>query len=305
MANTEESAYLALLASILERGHCRETRNARTYSTFGERLVFDMVNGFPLLTTKKMFIRGIFEELIFFLNGKTNTKELEDRGVMIWHENTTQEFMEANAKQLAPYEIGPMYGFQWRHYGAAYADGMISAGGDRGLDQLAKAVDTLARDPYSRRILISTYNPLQAEEGVLYPCHGLTIQFYVEPPVAGRARISLQMYQRSADAFLGMPFNIASYAALLHIIVELVNNHPEKQEEYEAGRVIMVFGDTHVYADHVGQIKIQLGRHPRPFPSFSLRRRLASVADLAELQASDMVVSGYACQAPIRAKMVP
>ncbi len=188
--NWEELQYLSLLNKILSIGDYRETRNAKTYSIFGEKLEFDMDNGFPLLTTKKMFCRGILEELLFFLRGDTNSKLLEDKNVMIWHDNTTEEFLKKNNKNLEEYDMGPMYGFQWRFFNAPY-HGCHHDYTNHGVDQLKIVVDTLNKDPYSRRILMTTYNPAQAEDGVLYPCHGLQIQFYVE-----KNRISLQMYQR-------------------------------------------------------------------------------------------------------------
>jgi thymidylate synthase len=299
-----EQEYLSMLGRILREPQ-RATRNGMTHSTFGERLIFDMRDGFPLLTTKRMFSRGIFEELIFFLNGQTNTKLLEDKGVMIWHENTTKEFIASNGKALAEFDIGPMYGFQWRHFGKVSHGNVADANNmaDAGLDQLAQVIETLARDPHSRRILMTSYNPAQAEEGVLYPCHGLTIQFYVEG-----GRISLQMYQRSADAFLGLPFNIASYAALLYVVVELVNNRQAslaQPSQYSPGRVIIVIGDAHIYADHAEAVKEQMSRDPHPFPSFRLKSRIADLRDLEGLQASDFEISDYVCYPPIKAKMVP
>lgn len=189
--NHEEDAYLNMLNEILEQGDYRETRNAKTYSVFGKRLEFDLKNGFPLITTKKMFYRGIIEELLFFLRGDTDTKKLEDKKVMIWHDNVSKEFIEKNNKNLEEYDMGPMYGFQWRHFGAPY-EGCHQRYDGKGFDQLKNVIDLIVKDPHSRRILMTTYNPTQAEEGVLYPCHGLAIQFYVEK----NNRLSLQMYQR-------------------------------------------------------------------------------------------------------------
>lgn len=193
--NREENAYLSLLENILEEGEYRETRNAKTYSVFGRQLIFDLKNGFPLLTTKKMFYRGIIEELLFFLRGDTDTKKLEDKKIMIWHDNTTKEFIEKNNKKLDEYDMGPMYGFQWRHFGARYEGCRkrnVGSYDEAGVDQLKNVIDLIVKDPHSRRILMTTYNPSQAEEGVLYPCHGLVVQFYVEK----NNRLSLQMYQR-------------------------------------------------------------------------------------------------------------
>ena len=305
--NQEEDQYLQMLEKILSEGDYRETRNAKTYSIFGERLEFDMANGFPLLTTKQVFFRGIAEETLLFLRGNTDTKLLEDKKVMIWHDNTTKEFMLKNNKNLGEYDMGPMYGFQWRHFGALYR-GCDKNYNDQGEDQLQKVIDLLVTDPHSRRILMTTYNPAQAEEGVLYPCHGLTVQFYAEQ----NNRISLQMYERSADSVLGVPFNIASYALLLHIIVELVNNNENRQHmtDYTPGRVIMIFGDVHIYsdekADHVQTVREQLSRRYEtyPFCDFKLKKRISALKDLDTLQTTDMEITGYISGTSLKAKMV-
>lgn len=305
--NREEDQYLQMLEKILDHGDYRETRNAKTYSIFGERLEFDMANGFPLLTTKQVFFRGIAEEDLLFLRGQTDTKFLEDKKVMIWHDNTTKEFLLNNKKNLEEFDMGPMYGYQWRHFGALYKGCHANYDG-QGVDQLQNAIDLLVRDPHSRRILMTTYNPAQAEEGVLYPCHGLTVQFYVEK----NNRISLQMYQRSADSILGAPFNIASYALLLHIVVELVNNHELRKHtsDYTPGRVIMIFGDTHIYSDekgdHVVTAKEQLARRYEtyPFCDFKLKKRLYTLKDLDTLQTTDMEITNYISGSALKAKMI-
>lgn len=305
--NIEEDAYLDLLQKILNEGDFRMTRNAKTYSIFGEKLVFDLKNGFPLLTTKQMFVRGIIEELLFFLRGDTNTKHLEDKKVMIWHANTTKEFLENNNKNLDEYDMGPMYGFQWRFFGAKY-DGCNSNYNGKGIDQLKQVIDLIVKDPNSRRILMTTYNPEQAEQGVLYPCHGLITQFYVEKD----NRINLQMYQRSADYILGVPYNIASYALLLMIVTELVNNHSKRTHkvDYVPGKVIMVFGDVHIYsdekADHVETAKKQLKRRNQtyPFCDATIKKKLKTLNDLNTLETSDFVISNYVSNSPLKATII-
>ena len=305
--NKEELQYLNLLEKIIKYGDYRQTRNAMTYSLFGERIEFDLKNGFPLLTTKKMFTRGILEELIFFLQGKTDTKILEDKKVMIWHGNTTKEFIKNYDKNLDEHDMGPMYGYQWRHFNAPYMGCHTDYKG-KGIDQLKDVINKLVHDPHSRRILLTTYNPSQVEEGVLYPCHGLQIQFYVEQ----NNRISLQMYQRSVDTILGLPFNIASYAALLHIIVNLVNNNLDRNHitDYQPGRVIMIFGDTHIYSDgkndHISVAKKQLERIDKtyPFPDFKLLKQLHTLDDLNNLNVSDMEIKNYRYNNMLRAPMV-
>jgi len=305
--NKEEIQYLNLLDKIIRYGNYRQTRNAMTYSLFGEKIEFDLSNGFPLLTTKKMFTRGILEELIFFLQGKTDTKILEDKRVMIWHGNTTNEFIKQYGKNLVEYDMGPMYGYQWRHFNAPYS-GCHSDYKGKGIDQLEDVINKLVHDPHSRRILLTTYNPTQVEEGVLYPCHGLQVQFYVER----NNRISLQMYQRSVDTILGLPFNIASYAALLHIIVNLVNNNNERKhlQNYTPGRVIMILGDTHIYSDgkndHISVAKKQLERKNKtyPFPKFKLLKQLHTLDDLNNLNVSDMEINNYRYNKTLKASMV-
>lgn len=298
--NREEKEYLDIAKYILDNGNYRQTRNAKTYSCFGKSIEFDLKNGFPLLTTKKMFVRGIFEELLFFLRGDTNTKKLEDKKVKIWSGNTTKEFIENNGKNLEEFDMGPMYGYQWRYYNAKY-DGCHSDYSGKGIDQLKNVINLLINDPTSRRILMTTYNVEQTELGVLYPCHGLMLQFYVE-----NNRISLQMYQRSADWALGVPFNIASYGAMLHIIVNLVNNMGNKN--YDVGRIVLVFGDYHIYSDdksdHVLGMREQIKRQTYPFCKFELKKELRSLDDLYDLDVRDMVINDYVCHGRIKMSMV-
>lgn len=305
--NHEELKYLDMLDRILNTGTYRKTRNAKTYSVFGEKLEFDLDNGFPLLTTKKMFYRGIIEELLFFLRGETDTKILEDKKVMIWHPNTTNDFMIKNNKKLEEYDMGPMYGFQWRYFGAKY-EGKNRSYKGQGFDQLKAVIDLLVTDPYSRRILMTTFNPSQAEDGVLYPCHGLTVQFYVE-----NNRISLQMYQRSVDTVLGLPFNIASYALLLIIITKFVNSHKSRthDKDYRPGRVIMIFGDAHIYSDtksdHVLVAKAQILRKnsTHPFPEIKINTNLdfSDLNIINEIKAENIEIVNYICEGVLKAEI--
>jgi len=297
--NKEEIEYLNVLQNLLTKGHCRQTRNAITYSGFGKSLEFDLQNGFPLLTCKKMFTRGIIEELLFFLRGDTNTKLLEDKKVTIWRGNTNKDFIQNVNLPLKEFDMGPMYGFQWRHFNALY-NGYDQSYENQGIDQLKLIINLLINDPYSRRIIMTTFNPEQADQGVLYPCHGLTIQFYVESDNL----ISLQMYQRSADWFLGVPFNIASYAFFLHIIINLVNNIGNKN--YKPGRVIMIFGDVHFYSAHLDQVNLILGRMNdlHRFPSFNLNKKLMNLDDIFNLEVSDFIITDYFCEDTIKADMI-
>ena len=181
------------------------TRNAKTYSIFDNSITFDMKDGFPLLTTKRMFWKGIVEELLFFIRGDTNSKHLEDKGVRIWQGNTTQEFIDNIGLPYQEGDMGPMYGFMWRHFGADYT-GCNTDYTNQGFDQLSKIVEEIKTNPHSRRILMSDFDPSRAHQGVLYPCHSLVLQFYVRD---GKF-LDVKMYQRSVDSFLGEPFNIAS-----------------------------------------------------------------------------------------------
>ena len=190
--NLEEQHYLNLMNNIITKGHNRQTRNSKTWSLFGNHMEFDLTDGkFPLLTTKKMFLRGIFEELKFFLLGKTDTKVLEEKGVNIWKGNTCKEFIDSLKLPYCEGDMGPMYGFQLRHFGAEY-DGCKYDYTNKGFDQFKLVLDTLKKDKYSRRIMMTTYNPAQVHLGVLPPCHGITVQFGVE----GENNLCCHMYQR-------------------------------------------------------------------------------------------------------------
>ena len=254
-----------------------------------------------------MFHRGIFEELLFFLQGKTDTKILEDKKVMIWHDNTTQEFIDNNNKQLQKYDMGPMYGFQWRHYGAEYK-GCNQKYENLGIDQLTQVINLLVNDPTSRRILMTTYNVSQVEQGVLYPCHGLQIQFNVEK----QKYINLQMYQRSADCVLGLPFNIASYALLLHIITNLVNNNKNRKhiDDYIPGRIIIILGDAHIYSDEkTNHLNVALEHIKRKtqtykFCDIHISKKLLDINDINTLFVDDIIINNYVCNSILRATMV-
>lgn len=272
--------YLQVLRDILGQP-LRKTRNGEVRSMFGATLRFnDISKQFPILYSKRVFWKGIVEELLFFLAGLTDTKLLEARGVNIWKGNTSREFLESHNKVYQhdglPYgegEMGPMYGYQLRHFGRQYFGRQDDTSTGSGVDQLENVINLLVKDPMSRRILMTTYNPAQAEEGVLYPCHGLTIQFYVDSVsspsgMLEQPRISLSMYQRSADWFLGVPFNITSYAMLLYIVVQEVNetlellnsNATSMPMKYIPGDLVLNFGDVHLYSQHLPQALEQLQR---------------------------------------------
>lgn len=308
-----EQQYLNLLRKILNRGSYRLDRTKTgTRSVFGEQLKFNIENTLPLLTTKKVAYKSAMKELLWFLKGSTDSKVLEQQGVHIWKDNTSTEFL---AKRKLPYEqgdIGPMYFFNILHYGVEY-EGCTADYGDRGINQLNEVIDLLENDPWSRRILMSTYNINNRHQGVLYPCHGLVIQFHVEddyvevyrssedktfdyfhPHIIKQRYLSCHYYQRSADVFLGLPFNIASYAALTHIIAKKVNMIPRE--------LTISLGDAHIYNNHIEQAELQLTRDPFKPPTFHVKDSVKTTA-FHSLDLSDFFLGEYKCHPPIKARM--
>jgi thymidylate synthase len=250
-------AYLDLLRDILDHGAAKSDRTGTgTKSVFGRQLRFSLDEGFPLLTTKKLHLKSILHELLWFIRGETNVKSLQANGVRIWN-----EWADGNG------DLGPVYGKQWR----AWSDGKGGA-----IDQLARAVDLIRRDPDSRRIVVSAWNVADLPAMHLAPCHAL-FQFYV----AG-GRLSLQLYQRSADVFLGLPFNIASYAALLLMVAQATDLVP--------GDFVHTLGDAHLYLNHIPQAEEQLRREPRKLPTLRLN---PAVKDLFAFRYEDFSLDGY------------
>ena len=257
--------YLDLMRLILDHGASKEDRTGTgTLSIFGHQMRFDLGAGFPLVTTKKLHLRSIIHELLWFLQGSTNVRYLRENGVTIW-----DEWADADGN------LGPVYGYQWRSWPAP--DG-------RHIDQLAQVVAEIRRNPDSRRLIVSAWNVADIPEMALAPCHAL-FQFYV---VGGK--LSCQMYQRSADVFLGVPFNIASYALLTHMVA--------RQCDLGVGEFVWVGGDCHLYRNHLDQVKEQLSRSPLPLPALVMTRRPASLFDYAF---DDFEVTGYQSHAAIKA----
>ena len=251
-----ERQYLDLLADILAHGARRDDRTGTgTLSVFGRQMRFDLAAGFPLLTTKRVHFKSIVLELVWFLSGQTNVKWLQERGCTIWDEWAD----EAG-------ELGPVYGKQWRSWAAP--DG-------RTIDQMANVVRSLREKPESRRHIVSAWNPAEVDDMALPPCHCL-FQFYVAD-----GRLSCQLYQRSADVFLGVPFNIASYALLTAMMAEVAGLAP--------GEFVHTLGDAHLYLNHVDQARLQLEREPLPLPRLTLAPR----ADLFSFAPEDIAVKGY------------
>jgi thymidylate synthase len=249
--------YLDLMERVLADGvEKRDRTGTGTLSAFGHQMRFDLSAGFPLVTTKKLFVKAIVHELLWFLRGDTNVKYLNDHGVTIW-----DEWADAQG------ELGPVYGRQWRSWPAP--DGGT-------IDQIANVVAAIRRNPDSRRLIVSAWNPAEVDSMALPPCHCL-FQFYV-----ARGRLSCQLYQRSADVFLGVPFNIASYA-LLTLMVAQVTGH-------EPGEFVHTFGDAHLYLNHLEQARLQLARQPRGLPHMRLN---PAVTDLAAFRYEDFALEGY------------
>lgn len=274
--------YLDLLKHILNNGTKKEDRTGiGTISVFGHQMRFDLSEGFPLVTTKKVHLRSIIHELLWFLKGDTNIKYLVDNNVKIWNEWPFQDYLKANnleekypkygiewkekmqefvgkikedetfAKQWG--ELGPIYGFQWRNFNG------------QSIDQIQRIIDRIQTAPHCRRMLVVAYNPAQANQVALPPCHSL-FQFYVND-----GKLSCQLYQRTCDTFLGVPFNIASYALLTMMIAQVTN--------LEVGEFIWTGGDVHIYSNHIEQVKEQLSREPLPLPRMKLNPEIKSLFD--------------------------
>ncbi|WP_297037194.1 thymidylate synthase [Prevotella sp.] len=249
--------YLKLLDRILTEGATKTDRTGTgTMSVFGNQMRFDMADGFPLLTTKKLHLKSIIYELLWFLRGDTNVHYLQEHGVRIWN-----EWADENG------ELGPVYGHQWRSW-PDYNGGTI--------DQIQNVVDMIKNHPDSRRMMVTAWNPAEVEQMALPPCHCL-FQFYVAD-----GRLSLQLYQRSADTFLGVPFNIASYALLLQMMAQVTGLQP--------GEFILTTGDTHLYLNHLDQARLQLTRTPRPLPTMKINPEVKNIFDF---HYEDFQLEGY------------
>lgn len=281
-----EEQYLTLLKDVLNTGVNRESRNGLTKAVFARHLKFDLREGFPLLTTKKMFWKGIVEELLFFLRGDTDTKKLEEKGIHIWSGNTSREFLDQTGKNgLNEGDMGPMYGYQWRKYGARYGSD------EKGKDQLVELINQIRNDAHSRRLLMTDYNPLQANEGVLFPCHSLILQFFVDGEF-----LDMFCYNRSSDLFLGLPFNIASSSLLQHIIANITELTPRFCH--------ISLGDCHIYKEHFDVVNEQLSRCCFVFSSLHIRPSLFDVQDIENLTMEDFTLTDYHCHPAIKAKMI-
>ncbi|MDA1316521.1 MAG: thymidylate synthase [bacterium] len=299
MTNTSEQQYLDLLTDIRDNGSYKDDRTGTgTYSLFGRQMRFDLSSGFPLLTTKKVFLRGIIVELLWFLNGESNIKFLVDNDVHIWDSWPYRYYTQQNnnngpllsqkefiqqVKDDAGFakkwgELGPVYGVQWRHW--KKPDGSE-------IDQIRTVINQIKTDPNSRRMIVSAWNAADIQEMAkagLPPCHTM-FQFYVLD-----GKLSCQLYQRSADVFLGVPFNIASYALLTMMVAQVTGLKP--------GDFVHTFGDVHIYKNHLDQVKEQLGREPKDFPTMKIN---PDVTDIFSFKPDDFELIGYDPHPPIKA----
>ncbi|CAG4941355.1 unnamed protein product [Colias eurytheme] len=274
----DEYQYLKLVKQIIETGDERIDRTGvGTKSIFGAMQRYSLSNKvLPLLTTKRVFTKGVIAELLWMISGSTDSKALASKGVHIWDANGSRSFLDnLGFTNREEGDLGPVYGFQWRHSGATYKDCKTDYTG-QGIDQLQNVIDTIKKNPADRRILMCSWIPSDLNKMALPPCHCLA-QFHV-----ANGKLSCQLYQRSADMGLGVPFNIASYAILTHMIAHIT--------ELEAGEFIHTTGDTHVYLNHIEPLKIQLEREPRPFPTLEFSRKITSIDDF---KIEDFVIKNY------------
>lgn len=286
-----EQQYLDILRNILKNGDETEGRNGKTISLFKQDMTFDLRNGFPLLTTKKMFTRGIIEELLFFLRGDTDTTILKEKNVNIWNGNTNREFLDSlGMTDRREGVMGPMYGYQWRHYNAPY-DEDDACPKERGIDQLSYVVHLINTQPKSRRILMTSFNPVQLFEGVLPPCHSIVLQFFVKDD-----SLDMFAYSRSADMFLGVPFNIASYALFLSIVAKITNKIPRF--------LYITLGDSHIYSEHITQVKTQISRVPHQLPVLNISDNLRTINDIQTISVDDFKIDNYKSHNIIKGKFI-
>eukprot|EP00002_Diphylleia_rotans_P004063 TRINITY_DN1291_c0_g2_i1.p1 TRINITY_DN1291_c0_g2~~TRINITY_DN1291_c0_g2_i1.p1 ORF type:complete len:486 (-),score=113.17 TRINITY_DN1291_c0_g2_i1:116-1573(-) len=283
----EEYQYLDLIRRILDEGVDKSDRTGvGTLSLFGAQMRFSLKDSFPLLTTKRVFWRGVAEELLWFISGNTSAKTLQDKNIRIWDGNSSREYLDKiGLSHREVGDLGPVYGFQWRHFGAAY-ETMHTDYTGKGHDQLKEIIETLKRNPNDRRMVMSAWNPPDIQHMALPPCH-ILCQFYV-----ANGELSCQMYQRSCDMGLGVPFNIASYALLTCLIAQVTGLKP--------GEFIHTLGDAHIYKNHVEPLRQQLLNKPRPFPKLKLN---PTIQNIDEFTFQDLTLEDYDPYATISMQM--
>ena len=259
--------YLDLVSHVLENGTFKEDRTGTgTKSVFGYQMRFDLAEGFPMVTTKKLHLKSIVHELLWFLNGDTNIKYLQDNGVRIWN-----EWADENG------ELGPVYGQQWRSWGAPNGET---------IDQIQQVIQQIKTNPDSRRMIVSAWNVGELSQMALMPCHAF-FQFYVAD-----GKLSLQLYQRSADIFLGVPFNISSYALLLQMVAQVT--------DLQVGEFVHTFGDAHIYSNHFDQMKLQLSREPKVLPTMEINPVIKNIFDF---KFEDFTLKNYEAHPHIKGKV--
>jgi len=285
--NKEEQQYLELLEEILKSNNVSDTRNGKTLNIFGGKMVFDLSNGkIPLLTTKQVYWKTILKELLWFISGSTDNAVLQKQNVKIWNGNASKEFIESQGLPYEENDLGPIYGFQWRHFGADYCGTGADYTG-KGFDQLAWLINEIKTNPSSRRLILNAWNAGDIGKMVLPPCH-LMVQFNVND-----GYLNGQMYQRSGDMFLGVPFNIASYSFLIIMIAHITGLKP--------GKFIHILGDCHIYSEHLEQVLIQLRRVPQDFPNIKVIGKIDSIDGFKD---EDFTISDYKYYPKIAGRMV-
>lgn len=289
-----EHAYLNLLQKILKHGKPRSDRTGTgTISIFGEQMRFDISDSIPVLTTKFVPWKSCVKELLWFLKGQTDVTLLQKQGVKIWDGNSSREFLDKRGLTHLPEgDIGPAYGFQWRHAGAEYKTCKDDYTG-KGFDQVQFILNELKTDPMSRRMYMTAWNPMFLQQMALPPCH-LSAQFYVEVDDDGTRYLSCQMYQRSVDTFLGCPWNIMSYSVLTYIFAKMCDMKPKE--------LIMCLGDTHIYSNHIQQVQEQLSREPYPFPKLVVNGNVGT-KNVEDLTMEDFALVDYKYHPSIKALM--
>jgi dihydrofolate reductase/thymidylate synthase len=284
----EEYQYLDLVRDLIDNGTRKENRTGvDTVGKFGAMMRFSLREDFPLITTKKVFWRGVVEELLWFLKGDTNSNHLSDKGVKIWDANGTREFLDKRGLTgREAGDLGPVYGFQWRHFGAAYVDMHHDYSG-QGFDQLQDCVRLIKNDPTSRRVILSAWNPADLSLMALPPCH-----MFCQFEVTSTGELNCLMYQRSCDMGLGVPFNIASYALLTCLMAHCCGLKP--------GEFVHSMGDTHVYVNHIEPLKQQLKRTPNPFPQLRIK---CEPKEIGQYSWDDIELVGYKPHDTIKMEM--
>lgn len=283
-----ESQYINLIKHILQHGISKDDRTGiGTLSIFSYNMTFNLRESFPLLTTKKVYWKGVVEELLWFISGSTNSNILKEKGVKIWEGNSSREFLDSRG--LSHYDqgdIGAGYGFQWRHFGAKYTN-MYDSYEGQGIDQLKNVIYKIKNTPNDRRIIMNSWNPTDLDKMALPPCH-IFVQFWVN---TDKKELHSQMYQRSCDVGLGVPFNIASYSLLTCIIAKLCDLTP--------GDFHYCMGDTHIYKNHIDAMKLQITREPYDFPKINIK----DITDIDNITSDDIELIDYKYYENIKMQM--